>query len=146
MRERRRHRFQKKLDSIRAVREKHVADARVWASSLGLRVVDIRKACLSLSFQSITAIGLDQHAFIDIANLSHNALDSLVRSSDNVLSSLPYQLSHCCNFWSCWARKWREQNHRHLAHNISSHHVLRLSTHQSMGCQFRWKVGLCAQV
>ena len=28
-----------------------------------------------------------------------------VRSSDNVLSSWPYQLSHFYNFWSCWARK-----------------------------------------
>ena len=28
-----------------------------------------------------------------------------VRSLDNVLSSWPYQLSNCCNFWSYWARK-----------------------------------------
>ena len=27
------------------------------------------------------------------------------RSSDNVLPSWPYQLSHFSNFWSCWARK-----------------------------------------
>ena len=55
--------------------KKHVAEARVWASSLGLRAVDIRKA--SLSFPSKTAIGLDQHAFTDIANFPDNALDSL---------------------------------------------------------------------
>ena len=38
-------------------------------------VLDIRKACLS--FPSKTAIGLDQHAFTNIANLPDNALDSL---------------------------------------------------------------------
>ena len=54
---------------------KNVAEASVWASSLGLRAVDIRKACLP--FPSKTAIGLHQHAFTDIANLTDNALDSL---------------------------------------------------------------------
>ena len=91
--------FSKEKYSIRALREKHVAEARVWANSLGLRAVDIRKACLS--FPSKTAIGLDQHAFTDIANFTDNALGE----TDNVLSSWPYQLSHCCNFWSCWAGK-----------------------------------------
>ena len=67
--------FSKEKYSIRALREKHVVEARVWANSLGLRAVDIRKACLS--FPSKTAIGLDQHAFTDIANLPDNALDSL---------------------------------------------------------------------
>ena len=28
-----------------------------------------------------------------------------VRSSDDVLTSWPYKLSHFCNFWSGWARK-----------------------------------------
>ena len=67
--------FSKEIDSFRALRGKHVAEARVWANSLGLRAVDIRKACLS--FSSKTAIGLDQHAFSVIANLPDNALDSL---------------------------------------------------------------------
>ena len=67
--------FSKEKDSFRALREKHVAEARVWASSLGLRADDIRKA--RLSFSSKRAIGLDQHAFTDIANLTDNALDSL---------------------------------------------------------------------
>ena len=67
--------FGKEIDSIRALREKHVSEAHAWASSFGLRAVDIRKACLSLP--SKTAIGLDQHAFTDIANLPDNALDSL---------------------------------------------------------------------
>ena len=63
--------FSKEIDSIRALRGKHVARA----SSLGLRAVDIREACLS--FPSKTAIGLDQHALTDIAILPDNALDSL---------------------------------------------------------------------
>ena len=67
--------FVKEINSIRALREKHVAEARVWASSLGLRADDIRKACLS--FPSQTAIGLDQHVFTDTAPLPDNALDSL---------------------------------------------------------------------
>ena len=67
--------FIKEIDSIRALREKHVAEARVWAISLGLRADDIRKACLS--FPSKTATGLDHHAFTDIASLPDNALDSL---------------------------------------------------------------------
>ena len=67
--------FVKDINSIRALREKHIAEARVWASSLGLRADDVRKACLS--FPSTTAIGLDQHVFTDIALLTDNALDSL---------------------------------------------------------------------
>ena len=43
------------------------------------------------------------------------------RSSDNILLSWQYLLSHFCNCWSSWARKWREQNYRHLARNISPH-------------------------
>ena len=53
--------FVKEINSLRALREKHVAEARMWAGSLGLRADDIRKACLS--FPSETAIGLDQHVF-----------------------------------------------------------------------------------
>ena len=41
--------FVKEISSMRALREKHVAEARVWASSLGLRADDIRKACPSFS-------------------------------------------------------------------------------------------------
>ena len=67
--------FSEEIDTERALREKHVAEARVWANSLRLRAVDIRKACLSVP--SETAIGLDQHAFTDIANLPDSALDSL---------------------------------------------------------------------
>ena len=67
--------FVKEMNRFRALREKHVAEARVWASSFGLRAVDTRKTCLP--FPSKTAIGLDQHAFRDIANLTDNALGSL---------------------------------------------------------------------
>ena len=53
--------FVKEINSIRALLEKHVAEARVWASNLDLRAEHVRKACLSVP--SKTAIGLDQHAF-----------------------------------------------------------------------------------
>ena len=46
--------FSKEIDRRRSLREKHVAEARVWASSLGLRAVDIRKACLSFPSMAIT--------------------------------------------------------------------------------------------
>ena len=67
--------FVKEINSIRALRENHVAEARVWASNLDLRAENFRKACLS--FPSTTAIGLDQHAFTDIALLPDNPLESL---------------------------------------------------------------------
>ena len=67
--------FNKDKSSIRALREKHVEEAREWAGNLDLRAESVRKACLS--FPSKTAIGLDQHAFKDIALLPDNALDSL---------------------------------------------------------------------
>ena len=65
--------FVKEINSIRALWEKHVAEARVWASNLDLRAENVRKGCLS--FPSKTAIGLDEHAFTDIALLRDNALD-----------------------------------------------------------------------
>ena len=61
---------------------------------------------VSAKLASKTPIGLDQHAFKDIAPTPwtmHWA--PWVRSSDSVLSSWPYQLSHFYNFWSCWVRK-----------------------------------------
>ena len=116
------------------VREKHVAEARVWASSLGLRADDIRKACLSFPFK--TAIGLDQHVFTDIAHLNDNALDSLGEIIRQCFVKLAITTqSHLQLLVLLGKKRWREQNHRHLAHNISPHHALGLSTHQSMGCQ-----------
>ena len=109
-------RFNKEIDSIRASREKHVAEARVWASSLGLRAVDIRKACLS--FQSKTAIGLDQHAFTDIANLPDNALDSLGEIIRQSFVKLAIPTQSLLQLLVLLGKKWREQNHRHLAHNM----------------------------
>ena len=67
--------FNEEISSIRALREKHVEEAREWASNLDLRAENVRK--VRLSFPSKTAIGLDQHAFKDIASLPHSALDSL---------------------------------------------------------------------
>ena len=81
-------------------REKHVAEAREWASNLDLRAENVREACLSFPSKTLP-------------------WNLWARSSDNVLSSWQYQLSHFRNCWSCWARKWREQNYRNLAHNIS---------------------------
>ena len=67
--------FDKETSSIRDLRVKHVAEAHEWARNLDLSATSIRKACLS--FPSKTAIGLDQHAFRDIALLPDNALGSL---------------------------------------------------------------------
>ena len=67
--------FDKETSSIRDLRDKHVAEAHEWARNLDLSAASVRKACLS--FPSKTAIGLDQHAFKDIALLPDNALGSL---------------------------------------------------------------------
>ena len=64
--------FVKEINSMCALRETHVAEARVWASNLDLRAENVRKACLS--FPSKTAVGLDQHAFTDIALLPRQCL------------------------------------------------------------------------
>ena len=136
--------FDKETSSIRDLRVKHVAEAHEWARNLDLSATSIRKACLS--FPSKTAIGLDQHAFKDIALLPDNALGSLgeIIRQCFVKLAIPTQslLQHS---GLVGQEKRREQNHRHLAHNIPSHHAIGISTHQSMGCQFRWKVGLCTQ-
>ena len=67
--------FDKETSSIRDLRVKHVAEAHEWARNLDLSATSIRKACLS--FPSKTAIGLDQHAFRDIALFPDNALGFL---------------------------------------------------------------------
>ena len=98
------HGFDKETSSIRDLRFKHVAEAHEWARNLDLSAASFRKACLS--FPSKTAIGLNQHAFKDVALLPLTMLWApWVRSSDSVLSSWPYQLSHFYNFWSCWVRE-----------------------------------------
>ena len=127
--------FVKEINSIRALRGKHVAEARVWASSLGLRADDIRKACLS--FPSKTAIGLDQHVFTDIASLPDNALDSLGEIIRQCFVKLAIPTQSLLQLLVLMAKKRREQKHRHLAHNVPSHHALGISTHQSMGCRSR---------
>ena len=63
--------FVKEINSIRALREKHVAEARVWANSFDLRAENVCMA--GLSFPSETSIGFDQHAFTDIALFPDNA-------------------------------------------------------------------------
>ena len=125
--------FDKETSSIRDLRFKHVSEAHEWAGNLDLSATSIRKACLS--FPSKTAIGLDTHSKTLPYSLTMLWFP-WVRSSGSVLSSWPYQFSHFYNIWSCWVRKWREQNHRHLAHNIPSHHAFGISTHQSMGVNF----------
>ena len=67
--------FDKEISSIRDLRVKHVAEAHEWTRNLDLSAASVRKACLS--FPSKTAIGLDQHAFKDMALLPDNALGSL---------------------------------------------------------------------
>ena len=66
--------FDKETGSIRDLRVKHVAEAHEWARNLDLSAAIVRKACLTLP--SKTAIGLDQHAFKDVALLPDNALGS----------------------------------------------------------------------
>ena len=67
--------FNKETSSIRDLRDKHVIEAHEWARNLDLNAASVRKACFS--FPSKTAIGLDQHAFKDVALLPDNALGSL---------------------------------------------------------------------
>ena len=67
--------FNEEISSIRALRDMHVGEAREWAGNFDLRAENGPKACLS--FPSKTAIGVDQHAFKDIALLPDNASDSL---------------------------------------------------------------------
>ena len=67
--------FDTETSSIRDLRDKHVAEAHEWARNVDLSAASVRKACLS--FLCKTAIGLDQHAFKDIALLLDNALGSL---------------------------------------------------------------------
>ena len=67
--------FNKEISSTRALREKHVEEARERADNLDSGAENVRKACLS--FPSKTAIGLDQHEFKDTALLPDNTLDSL---------------------------------------------------------------------
>ena len=121
----------KETSSIRDLRVKHVAETHEWARNLDFSAASVRKDCLS--FPSKTAIGLDQHAFKDIAPLPDNALGSLGEIIRQCFVQLAIPTQSLYNFWSCWARKWREQIHRHLAHNIPSHQALGISTHQSMG-------------
>ena len=135
--------FDKETSSIRDLRVKHVAEAHEWASNLDLSAASIRKACLS--FPSKTAIGLDQHAFKDIALLPDIALVSLGEIIRQCFIKLAIPTQSPLQLLVLLGKKRREQNHRHLAHNIPSHHAIGISAHQSMGCQFRWKVGLCAQ-
>ena len=95
--------FVKEVTSQRALREKHVAEACVWASSLGVRADDIRK---------LVSLSHPEQRLVSTSTFSQTSHSSptmpripWVRSSYNVLSSWPYQLSHLCNFWFCWARK-----------------------------------------
>ena len=129
--------FNEEISSIRALREKHVEEAREWASNLDLRAENVRK--VRLSFPSKTAIGLDQHAFKDLALLTDNALDSLgdIVRECCVKLAVPNPVTFAV-VGPVGQEKRREQNNRHLTHHVSPHHAFGLSTHQSMGCQVCW--------
>ena len=131
---RRRHRFRQRNTQCTCSAGKHVAEARVRARNLDLRADNVRKVCLS--FSSKTAIGLDQHAFTDIALLLDDALESLgeiIRQLFVKLAIPTQSLLQLLVFFE--QEKWKEQNNRHLAHNISPPHAFGISTHQSKGCQ-----------
>ena len=107
--------------------------------NLDLSAASVRKACLS--FPSKTAIGLDQHAFKDIALLPDNALGSL---GEIIKLAIPTQ-SLLQLLVLLGKKNGGSRTITIVAHNIPSYHALGISTHQSMGSQFRWKVGLCTQ-
>ena len=124
--------FNTEISSIRALREKHVEEAREWADNPDLRADNVRKACLS--FPSKTAIGLDQHAFTDIALLPDNALDSLGEIVRQCFVKLAINLVTFAIVGLALKEERREQNNRHLTHHVWPHHAFGFSTHQSMGC------------
>ena len=121
-------------NSIRALREKRVAEARVWASNLDSRAENVRKACLS--FRSKTgcrsrSARVHRHRTpprkcLGIFGRDHQTMFWPVGHTNSVIFG---------TFGLAGQEKWREQNYRHLAHNISPHHVIGISTHQSMRCQ-----------
>ena len=97
---------------------KHVEEAPEWAGNLDLRAENVRKA--RLSFPSKTAIGLDQHAFTDIALLPDNALESLGEIIRQCFVKLAIPTQSFLQLLVLLGKKWREQNYRHHVHTIST--------------------------
>ena len=125
--------FVKEINSIRALREnmsqKHV-------SGLAFSIYGRKMFAKLVSLSRPKRLSVSTSTRLQTSHSSPTMPWNLwARLSDNVLSSWQYQPSHFCSCWSCWARKWREQNYRHLAHNMSPHHALGISTHQLMECQ-----------
>ena len=111
--------FDIETSSIRDFRFKHVAEAHEWAGNLDLSATSIRKACLS--FPSKTTIGLDQHAFKDIALLPDNALGSLGEIIRQCFVKLAIPTQSLLQLLVLLGKKkWREQNHRSCTqHTVS---------------------------
>ena len=73
--------FNTEINSIRALRGKYIEEAREGKEILMIRVENIRRACLTLSFK--TTIVLNQYVFEDIVLLPENVLDFLTRDRQN---------------------------------------------------------------
>ena len=65
--------FVKEINSIRALREKHVAEARA------VSVYELMIFASLVSFPSKTANGLDQHVFTDLLDNALNSLGEIIR-------------------------------------------------------------------
>ena len=93
--------FNKETSSIRALRKKHVEEAREWAGNLDLWAEVFAKL---VSLSRPRSVSFSTHS-----KTSHSSLTTLwilwARSSDNVLSIWQHQPSHFCNCWSCWERR-----------------------------------------
>ena len=136
--------FDKETSSIRDLRVKHVAEAHERARNLDLSATSIRKACLS--FPSKTAIGLDQHAFKDIALLPDNALGSLGEIIRQCFVKLAIPTQSLLQLLVLLGKKNGGSRTIAILHTTYRLTMRLVSAHISpMGCQFRWKVGLCTQ-
>ena len=129
--------FNKEISSIRALREKVSKKLLVHGLAILICGPKMFAKLASLSRPRRRSASTSTHSKISPSSLTA-PWTLWARSSDNVWSRWQYQPSHVCSCWSCWARKRREQNNRHLTHHVSPHHAFGLSTQQSMGCQVCW--------
>ena len=95
--------FVKEINSIRALRE-NMSQKLVCGPATSIYEQRLFARLVSLSRPKPRLVLTSTRSQTSYSSLTMS-WNLWVRSSDNVLSSWPYQLSHFCNFWSCWARK-----------------------------------------
>ena len=96
--------FVKEINSIRALREKNMSQKRVCGPAVSVYELWIFARRVSLSHPKQRPVSTSTR--LQTSQTSPTMPWNLwARSSDNVLSSWPLQLSHFCNCWSCWAGK-----------------------------------------